>query len=324
LASIDGLAQSKEELAQKLKYRVELSDASINPLFNEPFKYVHPAIDVVDGIAYVGVVIPCQIRDAKGRETVKDLLALVTSDNRIIFRHKEVLAKEKIRLRHDIPKVMSRWSLKSVKDWLDGNAHVDPLDVYVGVRTAFEEFIELEDDVAYDFLTLWSIGTYFFHLFPAYPYIYVGGIKQTGKTKLLNILERICFNAKNSIDLSGSALFRNVEVFRTTLLIDEADVLDNPERKQEIRKLLWGGYKRGSLVDRTNPNTLQPEWFEVYSPKAIANIKGVEDVLEDRCIVLIMKRGKKKDIINREVPLEASVWQDIERQTLHILFVVFQ
>jgi hypothetical protein len=307
---------------EKLKYRVELSDASINPLFNEPFKYVHPAIDMVDGIAYVGVTIPCQIRDSKGRETVKDILALVTSDRRIIFRHKEVLAKEKIRLRHDIPKVMSRWSLRSVKDWLDGNAYVDPLDVYVGVRTAFEEFIELEDDTTYDFLTLWTIGTYFFHLFPAYSYIYVGGIKQTGKTKLLTILERLCFNAKNSIDLSGSALFRNVEVFRTTLLIDEADVLDSPERKQEIRKLLWGGYKRGSLVDRTNPNTFQPEWFEVYSPKAIANIKGIEDILEDRCIVLIMKRGKRKEIVNREIPFDAEVWQDL-RDKLYVFYLTY-
>jgi hypothetical protein len=320
--AIEGLPQSKEELAEKLRYRVDLSDVSINPLFNEPFKYVHPAIDVVDGVAHVGVMVPCQIRDAKGRETVKDMLALVTSDRRIIFRHKEVLAKEKVRLRHDIPKVMQRWSLKSVKDWLDGKVEVDPLDVYVGVRTAFEEYIELEDPEAYDFLVLWSIGTYFFHLFPAYPYIYVGGIKQTGKTKLLNILERICFNAKNSIDLTGSALFRNVEVFRSTLLIDEADILDNPERRQEIRKLLWGGYKRGSLVDRTNPNTLQPEWFEVYSPKAIANIKGVEDVLEDRCIVLIMKRGKRKDIINKEVPLEASVWQEL-RDKLYTFYLSY-
>jgi hypothetical protein len=318
----EGLPKTKEELAEILKYRVELSDVSIDPLFNEPFRYVHPAIDVVDGVAYVGVMIPCQIRDAKRRETVKDMLALVTCDRRLILRHKEVLAKEKIRLRHDIPKVMSRWSLKSVKAWLDGNAEVDPLDVYMGVKTVFEEYIELEDDTTYDFLTLWAIGTYFFHLFPAYPYIYVGGIKQTGKTKLLNILERICFNAKNSLDITESALFRNVEIFRLTLLIDEADILDNPERRQSIRKLLWGGYKRGSLVNRTNPNTLQPEWFEVYSPKAIANIKGVEDVLEDRCIVLIMKRGKRKEIINKEIPFEAEFWQRI-RDMLYVFYLTY-
>jgi hypothetical protein len=102
--------------------------------------------------------------------------------------------------------------------------------------------------------------------------------------------------------------------------MDETEKLSNAERELDFRNLLYAGYKRGALVYRTHKDTLKPEPFEVYSPKVLANIKGVEDVLEDRCITIIMKRGKNLDIVNREIPLESEVWQQI-RDMLYIFFL---
>jgi hypothetical protein len=318
---MEGLAESKEELAQKLKNTIVLSNFTVMPLFSEVWKTVHPAIDVVDGVAYVGVNLPCEVRDAEGKAEVREFHFLINSKGEKILCHKEELSKLKLQLKHSVVKLPNRWSLESVKAWLDNRVRVDdPCELYIAVKTAFETYIEFEDFSVYDFLTLWTIGTYFFHLFNAYPYLYIGGTKQSGKTKLLTLLSLLCHNAIFSNNLSTASAFRLIQSGRCTLLMDETEKLINPERELDFRNMLYAGYKKGAVVYRTHKDTLKPEPFEVYSPKALANIRGIEDVLEDRCIPIIMKRGKNPKIVNNEVPLDSPVWQQI-RDMLYIFYL---
>jgi len=213
----------------------------------------------------------------------------------------------------------NRWSLKSIEAWLNGKALVNPEELYIAVKTGFKNYIEFEEPIIYDFLTLWTIGTYFFHMFNSYPYLYIGGTKQSGKTKLLTLLSLLCHNAIFSNNISTSSAFRLVQSGRCTLLMDETEKLRNPEREIDFRNMLYAGYKKGALVYRTHKDTLKPEPFEVYSPKALANIQGLEDVLEDRCISIILKRGKNLDVVNREIPLESELWQ----QTRDMLYMFY-
>jgi hypothetical protein len=212
--------------------------------------------------------------------------------------------------------------LSSVKAWLDGKAKVEPEELYIAIKTSFETYIEFDEPIIYDFLTLWVIGTYFYHLFNAYPYIYVFGMKRTGKTKLLTLLSLLCHNAIFSNNISTASVFRLIQSGRCTLLMDETEKLANPERETDFRNMLLSGYKKGALVYRTHKDTLKPEPFEVYAPKVIANIKGIEDTLEDRCIILIMKRGKDKTILNNEPQVNSEVWQNI-RDMLYIFYLSY-
>lgn len=236
--------------------------------------------------------------------------------------HKEALIKEKMQLAHSVVKLPNRWSSESVNAWLNGKVQVDPKELYIAVKTAFETYIEFEGEVNYDFLTLWTIGTYFFHLFQSYPYLYIGGTKQVGKTKLLTLLYLLCHNAIFSNNISTASAFRLIQSGRCTLLMDETEKLSNPEREIDFRNMLFAGYKKGAFVYRTDKDTLQPEPFEVYSPKALANIKGIEDVLEDRCITIIMKRGKNLDIVNAEIPIKSEVWRQI-RDMLYVFYLSY-
>ncbi|MCS7113808.1 MAG: hypothetical protein N0A00_00090 [Candidatus Bathyarchaeota archaeon] len=205
---------------------------------------------------------------------------------------------------------------------MDGNARVEPKELYIAVKTAFETYIEFEDERVYDFLTLWTIGTYLFHLFASFPYLYVGGMEQVGKTKLLTVLYLLCHNAVFSNDLTLSAAFRMVQNGRCTLLMDETEKLLNPERMEGFRSMLLSGYKKGAVTVRCHEKTNIPVPYEVCSPKAIANIRGIEDVLEDRCISIIMKRGKNLDIVNAEIPFESKVWQGT-RDMLYIFYLSY-
>jgi hypothetical protein len=319
---LSGLASSKEELVEKLRNVITLSNFAVMPLFSETWKTIHPAIDVVDGVAYVGVNLPCEVKDDKGRVEIREFHFLVSSKGERILCHKEELSKLKLQLKHSVVKLPNRWSLESVKAWLNREASVNPDELYIGIKTAFETYIEFENSTVYDFLTLWTIGTYFYHCFNAYPYLYIGGMKQVGKTKLLTLLSLLCHNAIFSNNISTASAFRLIQSGRCTLLMDETEKLQNPEREIDFRNMLFAGYKRGALVYRTHKDTLKPEPFEVYSPKALANIRGIEDVLEDRCISVILKRGKNLDIVNREIPLESEVWQKI-RDMLYVFYLSY-
>jgi hypothetical protein len=317
-----GLVQSKEELTQKLGNVIRLANFDVTPLFHDIWQSVHPAIDVIDDTAFVGVNLPCELSDDKGKTEIRELHFLINSKREKILCHKEELSKLKLRLKHSVVKLPNRWSLQSIKDWLDGKASVDPQELYIAIKTSFETYIEFEDSTVYDFLTLWTIGTYFFDVFNAYPYLYIGGMKQVGKTKLLTLLSLLCHNAIFSNNISTASAFRLIQSGRCTLLMDETEKLRNPEREIDFRNMLYAGYKKGALVYRTHKDTLKPEPFEVYSPKALANIRGLEDVLEDRCITVIMKRGKNLEIVNREIPLESEVWPKI-RDTLYVFYLSY-
>lgn len=315
------LKELGEALGIKLEADKEAEELPIKPCFSQFWKRMHPAIDVVDGVAYVGVNLPCEV-EKEGKTEFREFHFLVGSDKSLLLCQKDELNKHRVQISHVVVRLPNRWNLKSVEAWLNGKASVNPEELYIAVKTAFETYIEFEDSRVYDFLTLWSIGTYLYHIFNAYPYLYIGGTKQSGKTKLLTLLSLICHNAIFSNNLSTASAFRLIQSGRCTLLMDETEKLINPEREIDFRNMLYAGYKKGALVYRTHKDTLKPEPFEVYSPKALANIRGLEDVLEDRCISVILKRGKNLDIVNREIPLESEVWQQI-RDMLYVFYLSY-
>jgi len=312
---------------------IELDDQRITPSFTSMTKKVHPSIGIVDDRAYVGVQLPCicapKMEPGKegGRSAPEEeqLWFLVTSMKEKILCNKEYLKKLNWTLAYRPTILENRWSLESIKNFLYGDINVDPASTYFAVRAAWTEYIEFDKEAYYDLNTLWDIGTYFYHLFNTYPYIYFGGVKRTGKTKALMLSSVLCFNAISSGNVSTSSIFRLIQSGRCTFLMDETEKLINPDRAQDFRNLLLCGYKKGLPVwrtERTKKEKLVPEPFEVFSPKKLANIQGLENVTEDRVIPIIMKRGKNKAILNREVDINDPFWQEI-RDQLYTLFLTY-
>jgi len=301
---------------------------AVQPHFEGLTVKIHPAIGTIGDRAYVSTILPCTV--TKKSKTEAELEApteeqempfLITSLREKILADRKVLAKQGWKLSYRQCMLENRWSLKFIEAYLSG-ATVDPSKVYDTVNKAWRKYLEL-DEPYYDLLSLWIIGTYFFHLFNTYPYIYFGGIKRSGKTKALTLASVLSFNAIFSGNVSTSSIFRLIQSGRCTFLIDETEKLANPDRAQDFRGLLLCGYKKGSLIYRTEKTRREqhiPEAFEIFSPKMLANIQGLEDVLEDRCIPITMKRGRNRQIINREVEINDPYWQEL-RDQLYILFL---
>ena len=322
LAKIEVQAKVEKEIEQG--QGIKLAKIVVLPRFEGLSVKVHPAIDVVNGRAVVGVTLPCITVDAEGNQEEREMPFLITSDRQKILCAKETLAALHWRLAYRVVNFENRWSLEGIKAWLEG-ATVNPSEVYENVKQAWQQYIEFDNPDFYDLMVLWTVGTYFYHLFNTYPYVYVGGLKRTGKTKILTVASFLCFNAIFTNNISTASLYRLTQSGRCTLLLDETEKLSSKERAEELRNLLLAGYKKGAPVYRTEKKSgerLTPEAFDVYSPKIICNISGVEDVLEDRCIPIIMKRGRIREIINWEPDGADQTWIKI-RDSLYMLYLQY-
>lgn len=302
------------------KVRPEKSERQEKPLsyeiVTETINRLSPDSGVVDGRAYLGVWLPCKTRDPETNiETIRQVFHIVWSDGEIQQADPRSLSESGLYLTLDPIYQPPRIHVKTIL----GLAELisNPQETYQKVKGEFEKYIEFKDPRLYTLLTIWVIGTYLYKRFAAFPYLQLNAVKRAGKTKLLTIISLLAYNSIFSMNMSASALFRLIQSNGATVLMDETEDLNDPERRGDIRSMILGGYKRGGFVYRSEKgenDKLIPTPFEVYGPKAVANIKGLESVLEDRFIPVIMVRGKNHEIVNREVPFESPEWERLRSE----------
>jgi putative DNA primase/helicase len=112
---------------------------------------------------------------------------------------------------------------------------------------------------------------------------------ECGKTTLLTFLSRICPRALLASNISPASVFRAVEKWSPTLLVDEADTFlrDN----EELRGILNSGHNRGSAyVIRTVGESHEPARFCTWTAKVLALIGKLPPTLASRSIHIELRR----------------------------------
>jgi Protein of unknown function (DUF3631) len=117
--------------------------------------------------------------------------------------------------------------------------------------------------------------------------------KRCGKSTLLDAVERLVPRALSASNISASALFRVIEAARPTMILDEADtfVRDN----EELRGVVNAGHKRNGMVIRVaggNDKDFEPRQYSVYAPIVLAAIGRLPTTIEDRSVMVRMKRRR--------------------------------
>jgi hypothetical protein len=152
-------------------------------------------------------------------------------------------------------------------------------------------------------LALWTIATYLFESFDAFAYLAVSSpVPQCGKTRLLEILELVVSNPRRASNISEAALFRVIEKFKPTLMLDEAETLKGKsERAEYLRQILNAGNRQGAVATRCvgQGASLDVKDFSVFCPKVVSGIGSFPPTIADRAISIPMQRRKKSDSIER-------------------------
>lgn len=164
-------------------------------------------------------------------------------------------------------------------------------DSYLQIKEILKFYLDLNEDY-YSLISLWIIGTYFHNNFETFPYLFFNAMRGSGKSKTLRLACKLSNEGNVMASPTEATLFRS----KGTLGIDEFERVANKD-KSSVRELLNGAYKKGIKIQRMKKvknlsgEDYVVEEFEVFRPVIMANIWGMDEVLGDRCISLILEKS---------------------------------
>jgi hypothetical protein len=126
--------------------------------------------------------------------------------------------------------------------------------------------------------------------------------KQSGKTRLLDVLELLVAKPWRVITPSEAVVFRKIDADTPTLLLDEVDAIFGPKANSNVeglRALLNAGNRPGTMVPRCVGPSQELKSFEVFCPKALAGIRDLPDTVADRAIPIRLKRRAPGEPVHR-------------------------
>ncbi|UJW23505.1 MULTISPECIES: DUF3631 domain-containing protein [Pseudomonas] len=139
--------------------------------------------------------------------------------------------------------------------------------------------------------------------------------KRCGKSIMLTTLGNLVNRKLQVSNIAPAALFRSIELWSPTLLIDEVDAFlrDN----EEARGILNAGFTRDSaVVIRCVGDDHMPTPFRVWGAKALCGIGKIADTLADRSIPLRLRRklpGEQTEVLRHSDP---DMWANLRSRMM--------
>ena len=126
--------------------------------------------------------------------------------------------------------------------------------------------------------------------------------KRCGKSTLLGWLYRVVEKPMLAANITAAAIFRTIDAWSPTLLIDEADSFLG-ESGDELRGILNSGHTRDTAyVIRVAGDELEPRQFSTWGAKAVAligKLEGKYSTLADRSVEIQLRRRLPSDKVEK-------------------------
>lgn len=192
------------------------------------------------------------------------------------------------------------------------------------VRAVIDRYVILPSDEVADAVALWIAAT---HAQLAWAHaarlVIRAPEKRCGKSRLLDVAEALCHDPLITVNGSPAAVYRSIGVADPpTLLIDEADTLfgrKTAESNEDLRGLLNAGHQRNRPAIRYDAATRKVERISTFAMAALAGIGRMPDTIEDRAVVVRMRRRAPGEYVDpyrhrrdspalRELAQELRAW----------------
>lgn len=191
-------------------------------------------------------------------------------------------------------------------------------DTLERVRAWLARFICTMHDEDLDLLTLWAAHTHLCQETYTTPRLVIDSpVPGSGKTTVLEHLNRLCLRPLQAASLSSSAMLsRLLDKELRTILIDEVDRNLNPKKDgvEDLLAIINAGYKRGATRPVLVPT--KDGWdakeMPTYSPIAMAgNAPNLPDDTRSRTIRVLL-------LPDLEGRVESSDWEEIDADAIDL------
>lgn len=149
-------------------------------------------------------------------------------------------------------------------------------------------------------LVTWIIGTYCFNSFRIFPKLCIySPQKRCGKSTLMEVIDALSHSALMASNVSPAVIYRIIESYQPTLLLDEADTwLVGRNVNDEMRGIINSGHtKTTARVLRCEGDKSEPKAYSTWSPMAIGMIGKPPPTIVDRSIMVSMRRKLKNETV---------------------------
>jgi putative DNA primase/helicase len=232
-------------------------------------------------------------------------------------------------LRYKLAEVLRRWKIpvRSLDEWMKLKAAeravsgiqfpeyepwpeaVEGSRLIADLETYFARFVDAPPESMLA-ASLWTMWTHTFDLFDIAPLLVMtSATKRCGKTTMLRLVGSVAVRPLFSSNLTGAVLFRAIEKYRPTLLIDEAD--NFAKFNDDLKGLLNAGHERmtAQALRTVGDDHADVRTFSTWAPKAFTAIGSLPETIEDRSIRIAMRpilASLKKDRARRKALFAAG------------------
>ena len=183
----------------------------------------------------------------------------------------------------------SNFCLKAFAEYVNGKT-VKANVLYSSIKQLFKKYVVVSDEF-FDVIVSYIMMTYIYILFQVIPYLWINGEKGTGKSTIMKIMSKLCFNPMFCSNVNPANIFRQIDNDGSTIILDEFEKMYG-EDKQEIIKILNQGFNIDGVVPRCVGQSNQIRKFRSFSPKIMGGISNIDDVLFERVIKYTTKKVK--------------------------------
>lgn len=194
-----------------------------------------------------------------------------------------------------------------VEPWTTPVDGVMLLDDILGVLQRYV----IADKPTLEATALWCLFTWFTEVVLVAPIANITAPeKRCGKTIMLTAMGKLSRRSLQVSNMTPAPLFRSIEMWSPTLLIDEVDTFLNIN--EEARGILNSGFTRDSAtLIRCVGDDHTPTPFNVWGAKALCGIGKIADTLSDRSIPLRLRRKKVGESVQNLRHSDPAMWDNL-------------
>lgn len=156
-------------------------------------------------------------------------------------------------------------------------------------------FLDLPDDNYYSIAVLTALESWLREVINVVFYLGIVGGFGGGKTVAAEAITYLLYHGHSSGNISSADVARSIDQQKLSLFIDDIDSFAG-SKDSEVYQVVRQGYRKGLPYSRVNPNTLEPEDFDIFGVKIFTIHSDIERALKTRTFIINIAESSSKQL----------------------------